>query len=338
MAGKPISSIPAITGEIDESKAIHVFPTFLSPYRSAIIAYGTLALSTTIGFPFDTVKTRMQTYGKFSGIFDCVVKSYHSGGVSGFYRGLWAPVISTAFVRSLNVLVFTKIKPYIHELLIGSGSNASVAAHPFIANIPVCFTAGAVAGMTTSLIACPFEFSKVFSQIEVLARVGSAPLGSAKLAAASQKRYTTLQTVQVIVKNLGFRGLYSGYRYHVVRDAIGSGVYFAVYESFKWASNAIINGDANQSSPISILAAGGISGATCWTIIFPFDTTKALIQRDIVTNILRHENGQEPLPPKERRLQITRRMYRGLAISMYRSIVVNMVFFGTYEFAMKHFM
>lgn len=331
-----VNSIPAITGEIDESKAFHVFPSFLSPYRSAIIAYGTLAVSTTIGFPFDTVKTRMQTYKRFTGVLDCVVKSYRADGIVGFYRGVWAPMISTAFVRSLNVSVFTNVKPICHNWIIGLGTSASVAAHPFIANIPVCFVAGAAAGMVTSILACPFEFSKVFSQIEVIARKNTASAAGAALKEGAQ-RYTTLQTVKVITKNLGVRGLYSGYKYHLIRDAIGSGVYYAVYESFKWACNGLINGDATQLSPVSILAAGGISGATCWAVIFPFDTTKALIQRDIVANILRREHGQEPVPLKPRKLEFSRRIYRGLGISMYRSVFVNMVFFGTYEFSMKHF-
>lgn len=326
------AGIPAITGEIDESVAVRIFPSFLSPYRSAIIAYFTLAVSTTIGYPFDTVKTRMQTYQNFTSVFDCVKKSYHSGGLLSFYQGLWAPMVSTAFVRSVNVSVFTNIKPMCHKLMVGADSSLS-ATHPFLANIPVCFAAGAAAGLTTSLIACPFEFSKLFSQIEHIARKDAAKSNPS----LAQTRYTTLQTVNVITKNLGYKGLYSGYKYHSLRDGIGSGVYYAVYESFKWACNGLINGDPAQSSPVSILAAGGISGATCWAVIFPFDTTKALIQKDIVSNILRHENGQSQLPLKKRKLEITRRMYRGLGISMYRSVFVNMVFFSCYEFSMKHF-
>lgn len=329
-------AIPAITGAIDESVAVRVFPPFLSPYRSLVIAYGALAIATTIGFPFDTVKTRLQTYRNYSSVYDCVLKSYRSGGVASFFRGIWAPMISTALVRSINVSVFTTFKPYFHKMLIGIRLNDSVAAHPFIANIPVCFTAGAAAGLTTSLVAAPFEFSKTFAQIEMIARKKSAEAAGATASVAS-KRFSTTETVRVITKNLGLRGLYSGYKYHALRDAVGSGVYYAVYESFKWASNFVINGNPTELSPISILAAGGISGATCWALIFPLDTTKALIQRDIVANIIRKDHGQEPLPVKKRKIEISRRMYRGLSISMYRTVLVNMVFFGVYEFSMKHF-
>lgn len=337
------AAIPAITGEVDKSVAVYVFPSALTPYRAAIITYATLALSIAIGFPFDTVKTRMQTYSSFTSVFDCIVKSYNAGGWSGFYRGIWAPMVSTAFLRSFNVLVFTSVKPYFYKMMVGSKTMGMAATHPFVVNVPVCFAAGAASGLATSIIACPFEFSKVFSQIEVIARRKATELptstGSATQLGSSPplKRYTTTQTVIVIVRNLGLSGLYTGYKFHVLRDAIGSATYYAVYESCKWASNTAINGDPRISSPVSILVAGGLSGASSWAVIFPFDTSKALVQRDMVTNLIRKENGQKPLPSKKRKLEISRRMYHGLGVSIYRSIVVSMVFFGTYEFAMKHF-
>ncbi|RKP31735.1 integral membrane ornithine transporter of mitochondria [Metschnikowia bicuspidata] len=335
MSGVKTNSIPAITGQIDESVAIRVFPPFLALYRSAIVAYATLAIAATIGYPFDTLKTRMQTYKNYASVIDCVVKSYRAGGLTSFYRGVWAPMVSAAFVRSLNVSVFTNIKPYCHQALLGSDGSASEAAYLFVANVPVCFAAGAAAGLITSLLASPFEFCKVFSQIEMIARRRTALAQSE--AGSSPSSYTTAETLKVITKHLGYKGLYSGYRYHALRDSVGSGVYFSVYESFKWASNAVLNGDPTKSSPVSILAAGGISGATSWIVIFPFDTTKALIQKHIITNIFRKEKGLAPLPPKECKLHISRRIYRGLNISVYRSIFVNMVFFSIYEFTMNHF-
>ena len=48
--------IPAITGQLDYSNAIHVFPDALQPFRSTILAYGASFISTTVGFPMDTVR------------------------------------------------------------------------------------------------------------------------------------------------------------------------------------------------------------------------------------------------------------------------------------------
>ncbi|SGZ58454.1 CIC11C00000005327 [Sungouiella intermedia] len=334
--------IPAITGEIDESKAIRVFPEALLPYRSTVLAYGTSLVATTIGFPFDTVKTRIQTYKKFTSYLDCIVKTYKAEGIRGFYRGITAPLISTAFVRSLSVSIFTGVKPYCYDALYGWRDGSQPDLHPFVTNFPVCFLAGALAGCGVSVFACPFEFTKVYSQIASLAQLltnkamAGNSIGGNVARPAFNPHLSLAQVVRNIIKSEGPKGLYSGYKYHLLRDLLGSGVYFAVYESFKWASNSLINGDPAMSSPVSILLAGGMSGVTCWAIIFPFDTVKLRIQKDIVTNILRTNQGLEPLPPKEHKLVFARHVYRGVGMSMTRSFVVNMVFFSTYEFGMKH--
>lgn len=337
---KKRSGIPAITGEIDESKAIRVFPQALLPYRSTVLAYGTSFVATTIGFPFDTVKTRMQTYKAFTLYLDCIVKTFKAEGIIGFYRGIAAPLALTAFVRSLSVLIFTAVKPHCYDALYGwKGDTEDL--HPLLRNFPVCFFAGALAGCGVSVFACPFEFTKVYSQIALLAHKSTKKQAQqaqlASVAAPTYNPHSSLaNTMRNIVKYEGLGGLYSGYRFHFLRDALGSGVYFAVYELFKWASNTLINGDASLLSPVSILLAGGMSGVTCWAIIFPFDTAKLLIQKDIVTNILRREQKLEPNPPKIRKLVFSRKIYRGVGISMTRSFLVNMVFFSTYEFSMKH--
>ncbi|KAF3990340.1 hypothetical protein FT663_02182 [Candidozyma haemuli var. vulneris] len=328
----PKGSIPAITGDIDHSKAIRVFPESLSPYKSTILAYTTSFVSTTIGFPFDTVKTRMQTYKQFASYSDCVLSTLRNEGVRGFYRGITAPLISTSFVRSLSVTIFTNTKPYCYEALYGWRDEKNVG-HPFVRNFPVCFAAGAAAGCGVSIFACPFEFTKVYSQIATLASKSATDSAIAK---AASPHVGTVETFKTILRYEGFGGLYSGYRYHLARDAMGSGVYFAVYEAIKWATNTLINSSPSQSSPISIMIAGGMSGVLCWIAVFPFDTTKSLIQKDIVTNILRKQGGAQPLPQKTRKIVFGTRVYRGLSISMLRSFLVNMVFFTTYEFGMKH--
>lgn len=328
-------SIPAITGEIDYSKAIHFFPDSLQPYRSTILAYGSSFVATTIGFPLDTVKTRMQTNQAFTSYFDCVKKTYRAEGPKGFFRGIWAPLISTSFSKSLSVSLFTATKPYVYKALYPTKKKPEDVAHPFFRNIPVCFFSGCIAGGGVSIYACPFEFTKIYAQIEKVVQNKNMKDDPKRLQVA--KASSTVQAVKHIIHYEGVKGLYSGYKYHFMRDSLSSGIYYSVYESFKWAMNMAINKDANSSSSLSILLAGGLAGVLCWTCIFPIDTTKSLIQRDVVTNILRKEQGLEPYPLKNRKLQkIERRLYRGLGISCTRSFIVNMVFFSAYEVAMAH--
>lgn len=349
--------IPAITGSIDRTRAIQVFPPSLAPYKPTVLAYCTSFVATVIGFPLDTVKTRMQSYKKFSLVLDCVAKTLKYDGVSGFYRGIWAPLFSTAFIRSINVSLFTNFKPVCYDALY-SWNSVSNGLNPFLLNVPVCFMAGAISGMGSTVLSCPFEFTKNYSQIASLAQnvqfnaESTGPLASLtatyttqtpKPTSASRSagtpvlRQSTVEAVKSIVKHNGPMGLYTGFKYQIIRDGAGSGVYYAVYETFKWAFNSLINGTATESSPISILVAGGMSGVTSWVMIFPIDTAKSLLQKDVITNTLRKELGLPPLPDKPRSLVFERRMYRGLGVSVSRSFLVNMVFFGTYEFSMKNF-
>lgn len=334
MKEKKFSGIPAITGEIDGSKAIKIFPELFLPYRSTILAYGTSLMSTTIGFPFDTIKTRRQTYKNFTSNIDCVVKTFKAEGYRGFFRGITAPLISTSFVRSLSVSIFTSVKPRIYQLFYGkTHTDGGSELRNLLKNFPVCFVGGAAAGAGVSLIACPFEFCKVYSQIAMLAQRQA----QTHTKQTSLYKLSVRETATKVMRQEGVFGLYSGYRYHLTRDIVGSGVYFSVYESFKWATNKLINSDLSLSSPFSILLAGGMSGLTCWAVVYPIDTTKSLIQKDIVTNIIRKEEGLKPLPSIERKLSVSREIYRGLGLSMTRSFLVNMVFFSVYEFSMKHF-
>lgn len=330
--------IPAITGQLDYSNAIHVFPDALQPFRSTILAYGASFISTTVGFPMDTVKTRMQTHKHFLSYLDCVKKTYHHEGAKGFFRGIWAPLISTSISKSLSVMIFTEVKPYCYNMIYGKYDN-NHTVHPLLRNVPVCMISGTLAGAGISAFACPFEFTKIYAQILKLVQKKSMKDLPKHLQTNHQEitNISTSQIIRQIIKHEGVRGLYSGYKYHLIRDSLSSGIYYSIYESMKWTMNELIKTNPNESSHISILLAGGFSGIFSWILIFPIDTTKSLIQRDLVANILRKEQGLEPLPIKERKLEgFHRKLYRGLGISVTRSFIVNMVFFSVYEFVMAH--
>lgn len=328
----PPGGIPAITGEIDYNNAIHVFPEHLKPWKSTVISYGSSFVSTTIGFPLDTIKTRMQTHPEFTTYFDCARKTFKAEGMQGFFRGIWAPLISSSFSKSINVSIFTQCKPAIHDVLFNYDQNET---HPFIKNIPICFLSGLAAGAGVSLFACPFEFTKIFAQISKLVEHNN-PSQSTNANYTKLSDASTAATFKKIIKFEGPLGLYSGFKYHILRDSLSSGIYYSVYETLKYSMNHLINASSTTNSPFSILLAGGFSGITCWAMIFPIDTTKSLIQKDVVQNIFRKRDGLKPNPLVSRKIVVNRLMYRGLGISVTRSFIVNMVFFSTFEFLMSH--
>ena len=84
----------------------------------------------------------------------------------------------------------------------------------------------------------------------------------------SVKTPSTAVIVKEILKYEGIKGLYSGYKYHLMRDSISTGFYYSIYESMKWSINNFINKDPSTSSPFSVLLAGGMSGVFSWVLIF----------------------------------------------------------------------
>ncbi|KAG7663280.1 uncharacterized protein J8A68_003194 [[Candida] subhashii] len=341
-SAKPkVGGIPAITGELDYSKAFHIFPESLQPFRNSILAYSASLLSTTAGYPVDSCKSKFQVDKSFSGYGDVIAKTYAREGIRGFFRGIMAPLISTSFSKSISISIFTAVKPYTYTALYESrySHKSGEPMHPFLRNIPVCFISGAVAGGAVSLFACPFEFTKIYAQLQKLL-LNTTLTNVPKSMRTINREWETTSTrhmAQQIVKYEGLGGLYSGFRYHLLRDSVSTGFYYSIYESMKWMTNYFINKDPSIVSPVSILLAGGISGVFSWILIYPIDTTKTLIQKDVVTNILRREQGLDALPPKHRKLQkFERRLYRGLGISVSRSFVVNMVFFYAFEVGMTY--
>lgn len=325
--------IPAIAGNLNAKHAIHIFPDQLQPFRSGILAYGASLASTLVGYPFDTVKVRMQTHSHFRGYIDCTRRTYISEGVRGFFRGVWAPLLSTSFSKSLNVSIYTACKPYVYETMFQNTWSKKIRQeHPFWRNLPVCFVSGCIAGAGVSFFACPFEFIKVYSQLEKLVTANSS-LASIKIKPETQG---TLQICKTIVTSSGLKGLYSGFKLHFLRDSLSTGVYFSLYELIKLFTNHLTNRNASGTSPFAVLLSGGLSGILSWIIIFPVDTAKSLVQKAAMISIFRKLHGLSQAPPVDTFKKKDGWFYRGLGISITRSVLTNMVFFGVFEFGMTY--
>lgn len=232
-----------------------------------------------------------------------------------------------------------------------------------VRQFPVSFSSGLVAGFSTSFIASPFELTKLGSQIELVIRRRALDLEMTRVSgqstaptivAASKvlpknatvssdtfKPLGTFQIAKKLVQKRGWMGLYAGYRYNIVRDGIGSSLYFGVYDSIKSAvSLALFN--TPESHPVAVAIAGGLSGAVSWVIIYPLDTIKSRYQRDVMAYVLAQptpgEDGAVASKlqyPKHPHINLSklfhRNMYRGLSISLIRTSLLGMAMFSCYE-------
>ncbi|KAG7821455.1 hypothetical protein KL909_004342 [Ogataea angusta] len=323
---KTSAHIPAITGDIAYEDPFLRLPAALTGYKSGILSYTASLVSTSVGFPLDSMKTRMQTH-HFANAFACLRATVHHEGVRGLFRGIAAPLISTAFARSLGVSIYTEAKPIVsflgapiwgsHPLIHRTApvSDQQAQIDKVVNNIPIAVLAGSLSGAAVSVFACPFELSKIFQQILLLVNNS---------------------------KENG-KGLYSGYRYHLTKDGVSSGLFYGLYETVKLFIQTR-NGHVTQNSELqktinvlSVPISGAVAGCFSWVLVFPVDTIKSQYQRDVIRNILREVAGRDKLPVVAPKLRWpTRELYRGLGPSITRSIVTTMIFFSIFEYLMKN--
>lgn len=73
-------------------------------------------------------------------------------------------------------------------------------------------------------------------------------------------RLGTIQAIKQIYIRHGFWGLYTGFRLHALRDTVGSGLYFSVYETVKQVAAKELGQDKNP------FGAPMLAGAVCSTV------------------------------------------------------------------------
>jgi len=130
----------------------------IANHDASISAAVASIIGTVVGYPFDSIKTRMQTYN-YGKMRNCIKLTYESEGLRGFYRGVGPPLITISIVKSISFSVYNRSKNVIDRYLDPhslSGLTVSSSA------------AGAVSGYLSAIISCPLELIKMQRQIEQL--------------------------------------------------------------------------------------------------------------------------------------------------------------------------
>jgi solute carrier family 25 carnitine/acylcarnitine transporter 20/29 len=206
-------------------------------------------------------------------------------------KGISVPLFSITLVRTTSFSIYETSKRFygnwLHHPLYSPpirrrNRTGPVTTPPyqgfFALNAWSAFLAGFTSGAFITILACPFEFTKLATQIELLMRrtqIVSSPDPTNPTDAKGP-----LQMAREIYSTRGFRGLYSGFTYHfgmaagdanLARDAVGTGIYFSAYESTKY----LLSGTAIPG-PLTYAISGGCCGVVAWCLVFPIDTAKVI--------------------------------------------------------------
>lgn len=215
--------------------------------------------------PFDTLKTRMQaslgggSFTKYNGAWDCFVKIMKGEGVRGLYRGMSAPLVGTIFETSTLFFFNGRLKRMLSE----QGDLAPGEELP----MPLVLLAGAGTGFFVSFILTPVELIKCRLQV-----AGPGVMG------VTSPLYTgPIHCLRRSIAEDGAGVLFRGHVGTMLREIPGTAVWFASYE---WIVRAMTppGGSRDDLPPAVVIAAGALAGVSYWSVMFPSDTVKALMQ------------------------------------------------------------
>jgi hypothetical protein len=248
-----------------------------------------------IDFPFDTIKTRLQTaslealqarlaaraqsavtgaavsptplFTRTESPLQCLQNTLKREGLRGLYRGCVTPCMGAAIEDSISFSVYHYVSSVIGAQT--PGEKRGARARPDHLTIPQVFLAGSCGGMTTSFMLTPLELIKCRLQVDRVESGGAA-------GARAPKYKSTLDCFLRSVREEGFRVLYRGHSATFIREGLGTGCWFATYESGLRAFAPGVPRD--QLSTSTVLCSGALSGMVLNIVPYPFDTAKSVLQ------------------------------------------------------------
>lgn len=172
-------------------------------------------------------------------------------------------------------------------------------------------------GGILALFGSPLDYIKVQRQLEKVSKGSNASKG-----------LSLFHWGRKIVSQKGYRGLYAGFSLHATMDVIGTATYFGVYESFK---EYVYQQNKPDAQPVWVsLAGGGLAGALSWSLVFPADVVKSVLQK----KSLEVDPKLNTIFKISRSLYDSggfRRFYKGIAPQLIRSFGVHAINFMVYE-------
>ena len=268
------------------------------------------ACFSTAAFP-DTLKVRLQTQSHlnptYSGLGDCVRKTWSAEGAAGFYKGVSSPLVGQMFFNAVQFLAYGFAK----ELVVGR--PLTPLDH---LTVPQYFAAGALTGFTVAFVECPIDLFKTQLQTQVF---------------QAKPQFTTfLGTVSHIARNHGIRGCFQGLPATIARNVPAVSTYFGVYE----ASRGWLRSEGQRLEDLEswkLLTAGSLGGLGYWLACYPIDCVKSAIQADAIVPSERRFKGTLDCVKQLWAEGGVARFFKGVAPCALRAAPANAVCFFLYQ-------
>lgn len=213
------------------------------------------------GQPFDTTKVRLQSSTDPTMTPMKVVKNLlREEGVLAFYKGTLLPLIGIGACVSVQFSVNEYMKRVFDQINGGGGASAMTASQ--------FFCSGAAGGISITALASPIEHVRIRLQIQTLESKFNGPFS----------------VLRELYRAGGLAAIYRGFFPTLVREGIGSGVYFVTFESLVKANMQKRGIERKDIESWRLCLYGGLSGYTMWTSIYPIDVIKSKLQTDNYQN------------------------------------------------------
>ncbi|EPQ32446.1 uncharacterized protein PFL1_00642 [Pseudozyma flocculosa PF-1] len=309
-------------------------------YRTVVTAGTASLVSTAASFPFDSVKSRLQVRD-YPSIWACAKSVVREEGVRGFFRGVTIPLITISFVRTSSFSIYFNTKNYLHHR--GYLNNRNSLVDTALGGM----AGGATSGVIISCGSAPFELVKVQRQLEYLIAVQKGLVASA---GPNGGRTFVPQSGFAAASNIfknhgGPKGFYMGFPLHMMRDTLGTALYFGFYDTIRKLVSRHSTGDSRTGpqlfglpGPVVSFLSGSAAGIASWLIVYPVDLIKTKVQRDalagnkrqftgwqVFLHMIREKSAAErastPGGGRDTLLLRYLRLYRGLGVSVLRSFI-----------------
>ncbi|OBZ83062.1 putative mitochondrial carrier C29A3.11c [Choanephora cucurbitarum] len=298
----------------------------LQANRTIVAASSAAVTSVLAGFPFDSVKTRMQTH-YYKSILDCVKVTYAEEGARGFFRGMIPPLVTVSIIKSVSFSIYEGTKGYLLQHGSQFDNLNSVAK--------VASIGGGVSGAFIGILSCPLELVKIQRQLEQMMLKSQIEAGHLSASEASlAQSSTSWNAVRQIVKRKGIFGLWSGLGCHSARDALGTSIYFGGYESMKFLLSKQQAEGGATTGPLVHFMSGGFCGILSWLFVFPVDAIKTNLQKDIMMPQPKY-NGVLDCAKHLVKKNGIKSLYRGLNVTLLRAFPIHSLNFLVYEQVLK---